>query len=108
MSPSASGWTFTTFYSFVGGYGGPYNKLTLANGSIYGFTNAEGAYGFGSIFKLTPANGAWTYTDLYDFTGGSDGAAPYGSLAVDGKGNIFGTTNIGGTDNQGIVFEIAP
>lgn len=108
MSPSASGWTFTTIYSFVGGYGGPYNKLTLAEGSIYGFTNGEGAYGYGSIFKLTPAKGAWDYTDLYDFTGGSDGGDPYGSVAVDGKGNIFGTTNIGGSTNQGIVFEITP
>jgi uncharacterized repeat protein (TIGR03803 family) len=108
MSPSANGWSFTTIYSFVGGYGGPYNKLTLANGSVYGFTNTDGANGFGSIFKLTLLNGVWIYTDLYDFTGGSDGADPYGSVAVDSKGNIFGTTNIGGSTNQGVVFEITP
>jgi uncharacterized repeat protein (TIGR03803 family) len=108
MSPSASGWTFTIIYSFFGGYGGPYNKLTLANGSIYGFTNADGVNGLGSVFKMTPANGGWTFTDLYDFIGGSDGRDPYGSLAVDSQGNIFGTTNIGGSTNQGIVFEITP
>src|ERR1700685_2582339 len=108
MSPSATGWIFTTIYSFVGGYGGPYNKLTLASGSIYGFTNGEAAYGYGSVFKMTPANGTWNFTDLYDFTGGNDGGDPYGSVAVDSKGNIFGTTNIGGTTNQGIVFEITP
>ena len=108
MSPSATGWIFTTIYSFVGGYGGPYNKLTLASGSIYGFTNGEAAYGYGSVFKMTPANGTWNFTDLYDFTGGNDGGDPYGSVAVDSKGNIFGTTNIGGSTNQGIVFEITP
>jgi len=109
LSPSGEGWTFSILYSFVGGYGGPYNKLTLdANGNLYGFTNAEGANGLGSIFKLAPGNGGWTFTDLYDFAGGSDGGLPYGSVAVDGKGNVFGTAVVGGTDNQGVVFEITP
>jgi uncharacterized repeat protein (TIGR03803 family) len=107
LSPSATGWTFTILYSLVGGYSGPYNKLTLdANGNIYGFTNSAGANGWGSAFKLTPYNGSWKFTDLYDFVAGNDGAAPYGSLAVDSDGNIFGTAVIGGTWNQGIVFEI--
>jgi uncharacterized repeat protein (TIGR03803 family) len=108
LSPSGKGWTFTTLYSFTGTYGGPYNKLTLANGNIYGFTEAEGANGLGSIFKLAPAKGGWTFTDLYDFVGGSEGAQPYGSVAVDSDGNVFGTANIGGSENQGVVFEITP
>ena len=108
LSPSAGGWTFTVLYSFTGGYGGPYNKLTLAKGSLYGFTNAEGANGLGSVFKLTKTNGTWTFTDLYDFTGGNNGASPYGSVAVDNKGDVFGTAAVGGTQNQGLVFEITP
>jgi uncharacterized repeat protein (TIGR03803 family) len=108
LSPSSTGWKFTALYSFVGGYGGPYNKLTFSNGSLYGFTNSEGAYGLGSIFKLTPGNGTWTLTDLYDFPGGSEGGLPYGSVAVDSAGNVFGTAVIGGTDNQGVIFEITP
>jgi uncharacterized repeat protein (TIGR03803 family) len=108
LSPSGKRWTFTTLYSLTGGYGGPYNKLTLANGNIYGFTEAEGANGRGSVFMLAPAKGGWTFTDLYDFTGGSDGAQPYGSVAVDSVGNIFGTANVGGSQNQGVVFEITP
>lgn len=108
LSPSATGWTFTTIYSFTGGYGGPYNKLTLANGSIYGFTESEGANGFGSVFKLTPHKGSWIFTDLHDFTGGAGGVLLYGSVAVDSKGNVFGTTNEGGSENQGLVFQIAP
>jgi uncharacterized repeat protein (TIGR03803 family) len=108
LSPSGKGWTFTVLYSFTGGYGGPYNKLTIAKGNIYGSTEADGANGFGSVFKLTPANGGWTFTDLHDFAGGSDGAALYGSVAVDSAGDVFGTTNEGGSDNQGLVFEITP
>jgi uncharacterized repeat protein (TIGR03803 family) len=108
LSPSNGSWTFAVLYSFVGGYGGPYNKLTFSKGSLYGFTNSEGAYGLGSIFKLTPSNGGWTLTDLYDFPGGSEGGLPYGSVAVDSAGNVFGTAVIGGTNNQGIIFEITP
>ena len=108
LSPSAEGWTFNVLYSFVGGYSGPYNKLTLANGNIYGFTNSAGANGLGSIFKLAPGNGGWTFSDLYDFVGGSEGGLPYGSVAVDRDGNVFGTAVVGGSENQGVVFEITP
>ena len=109
LSPSREGWTFTVIYSLPGGYGGPYNKLTLdRKGNIYGFTNSEAAHGFGSVFKLTPSDGSWTFTDLYDFTNGKDGGFPYGSLAVDDDGNIFGTAFDGGSQNQGVVFEITP
>lgn len=108
LSHSGKGWTLTTLYSFSGG-AGPYNKLTFdAKGNLYGSTNGDGANGFGSVFKLTPGKGGWTFTDLYDFTDGSDGGLPYGSVAVDTHGNIFGTTAVGGSDNQGVVFEITP
>jgi len=107
LLPSGGSWTLSVLYGFSGGFGGPYNKLTFdTDGNLYGATNGEGANGFGLVFKLTPRNGHWKFSDLYDFTGGSDGGFPYGSLAVDVRGNIFGTTNIGGSVNQGVVFEI--
>jgi uncharacterized repeat protein (TIGR03803 family) len=109
LSPSGGRWTFTTLYSFTGGYGGPYNKLTLdAKGNLYGALNGESVYGYGSVFKLTPGTSGWTYTDLYDFTNGTDGGLPYGSVAVDSAGNVFGTAVTGGSNNQGVVFEITP
>jgi uncharacterized repeat protein (TIGR03803 family) len=109
LSPSGTGWKLTTLHSFTGSFGGPYNKLIFdANGNLYGTTNGDGANGKGSVFKLTPSNGTWTFTDLYDFTGGDDGGTPYGSLAVDAQGNIFGTADLGGTKNLGVVFEITP
>jgi uncharacterized repeat protein (TIGR03803 family) len=109
LSPSASGWTLTTLYSFTGAFGGPYNKLTFdAKGNLYGATNSDGPFNLGSVFKLSPANGNWTYTDLYDFSGGSEGGLPYGSVAVDAEGDVFGTAVVGGSDNQGVVFEITP
>jgi uncharacterized repeat protein (TIGR03803 family) len=109
LSPSNGGWNFTVLYSFTGGYGGPYNKLTLdAQGNLYGVTNSDGANGMGAVFKLVPGDSGWTLTDLHDFAGGNDGILPYGSVAVDAKGNVFGTAAAGGSDNQGLVFEITP
>ena len=109
LSQSGGSWSFTLLYSFSGGYGGPYNQLTFdAKENLYGTTMGEGANGFGQIFRLTPNHGAWEFTDLYDFSDGSDGGDPYGGVAVDSHGNIFGTTNIGGSANQGVMFEITP
>ncbi len=106
LSPSGTSWNFTLLHSFSTYYG-PYNKLTLdSKGNVYGTCNGAGAYGVGSVFELTPSNGNWTFTDLYDFPGGANGAMPWGSVAVDAKGNVFGTTSIGGSNNDGVVFEI--
>jgi uncharacterized repeat protein (TIGR03803 family) len=99
--------TLTTLYSFSGFAGGVYNKLTFdPQGNLYGATNADGANLLGSVFMLSPNNGGWTFTSLHDFAGGNDGASPYGSVAVDANGNVFGTAAVGGTNNQGLVFEI--
>src|ERR1700678_2864408 len=49
--------------------------------------------------------------DLHTFTGdGNDGLTPNGPIAVDGNGNLFGTTFNGGDgcgDSCGVVFETA-
>jgi uncharacterized repeat protein (TIGR03803 family) len=88
-------------------------SLTIdATGNLYGTAREDGAYGWGSVFKLTPGNGGWTYTDLYDFTGGSDGGQPQGSVVLDGVGDLFGVTPWGGVgqgySGYGVVWEIRP
>jgi uncharacterized repeat protein (TIGR03803 family) len=109
LSPSGGGYTFATLYSFTGGYGGPYNKLAFdAEGNLYGATEGDGAKGDGMVFKLTPSQSGWTLSDLHDFTDGTDGGVPYGGVAVDAQGNIFGTASLGGVTNHGLVFEIMP
>jgi uncharacterized repeat protein (TIGR03803 family) len=44
---------------------------------------------------------------LYSFTG-SDGSVPYPALIFDAKGNLYGTTLVGGTSGAGTVFELTP
>ena len=45
-------------------------------------------------------------TTLVNFDS-ANGATPHGSLIADAHGNLFGTTNLGGANGLGTVFEIA-
>jgi uncharacterized repeat protein (TIGR03803 family) len=45
-------------------------------------------------------------TVLHSFSG-SDGGVPYG-LMLDPSGTLYGTTNVGGTQNDGVVFALTP
>lgn len=108
MSPSNGGWTFTVLYTFSTPAAGPFSGLAMdAAGNLYGTTYQGGLYNDGSVFELSPSNGGgWTYTDLYNFTGGTDGGWPEGDVALDGNGNIYGITTGGGSSSKGVVWEI--
>jgi uncharacterized repeat protein (TIGR03803 family) len=73
----------------------------------------EGPHGQGVVFELSPSGGGqWTYNILYGFCaqqGCADGRTPqYGSLVFDAAGNLYGTTQGGGSQNYGTVFELTP
>ena len=62
-----------------------------------------------AIAALTAgASQAQTFSILYNFKGQPDGANPYGALVEDSSGNLYGTTQIGGTSNLGSVFKVDP
>ena len=61
------------------------------------------------VFELTPAaGGTWTEKVLYSFSGGTDGDQPAAGLIFDAAGNLYGTTYVGGTSDNGTVFELTP
>jgi len=114
---SAGTWNYNLTYGLSGDEG-PQASLTMDSaGNLYGTTYADGAYNYGNVFELTPSANGWIYTDLYDFTGGSDGRNPISNVAIDGQGNLYGTASRGGSGpctNQyygngcGTVWEITP
>lgn len=105
---SASG-NFMVLHNFAGGVtdgANPFAGLVLdANGNLYGVTYNGGASGMGTVFKIDTSLNA---TTLYSFTGGNDGANPYGGLALDSAGDIYGTTYDGGASGFGTVFKLDP
>ncbi len=110
LTPSSGGWTFTVLYSLPGwGISGTFRDLYLdASGNLYATTHCDGAYDSGTVYELTLSNGTWTYNSLYVFTGGSDGQYSFSNVVFDKQGNLFGTTNIGGANGYGVIFEITP
>jgi len=110
-TPSDAGWTVSVIYSFSGGSSStaclPTSGVVLDSaGNLYGTADQCGIGNQGSVYRLTPSAGGWTETTLHEFTGGSDGAQPYGGLLLDASGNLYGTTIAGGVGNTGVVFEL--
>ncbi len=98
-------WLKTTLHQF--GWGrmfGPDSPLILRNGNIYGTTSSpEG----GALFELQPPStpgGDWNTIILHLFT---NGETPYGSLAMDDSGAIFGTTMTVGHPS-GTAYKVVP
>ena len=98
--------------SFNGADGAyPYNGLIAdAAGDLFGTTyntHVGGVDGDGTVFEIPYINGSYasTPTTLVSFTG-TDEDGPIGSLITDAAGNLFGTTNGGGANGDGTVFEL--
>jgi uncharacterized repeat protein (TIGR03803 family) len=126
LTPSNSGYTASVVYAFQGGSDGasPYNNVLSLNsdGSFYAMTRLGGSAsvftctgGCGTALLLTPSGGGYTDTVLYAFGQTcSDGLWPQGGLYADASGNLFGTTQYGGSASEcngignGNVFELTP
>lgn len=84
----------------------PYAGLVRdAAGNLYGTTFGGGRYGSGTVYKIDVSGNE---SVLYSFRGGSDGELPSSSLVLDVAGNLYGTTDAGGTHNVGTVFKVSP
>lgn len=113
-------WTENILYNFTQGsvYNGegfgtnPSGLIFDSAGNLYGETEFGGSAGYGTVFELSPSGQNWIYKDIYDFAGGSDGNGPQGGLVFDAAGNLYGTTETGGTGAGchraacGTVFEL--
>lgn len=118
---SGTGWILTPLYSFTGGNDGsaPFGRVTIGHdGTLYGTTHGVSCFAgvdCGTVFRLRPPASAprsalapWSETVLYRFTGGSDGQGPQGDLTFDQSGNIYGTTEFGGSSDYGVVYQLTP
>jgi uncharacterized repeat protein (TIGR03803 family) len=102
----------TVLHNFTGGNDGAYPNGVIRDfkGNLYGAasdggTSGVGAAGYGVVYKLDPSGNE---TALYNFTGGNDGAYPSSPLVLDWAGNLYGTTQLGGTADLGVVFKLDP
>jgi uncharacterized repeat protein (TIGR03803 family) len=103
-------WMETLLHSFGNGSDGSlpdHGDLTIdPQGNLYGTTYEGGSFGWGTVYKLTPSGGGWTYQMLYSFSGGTDGGYPVSGVVLDAVGNLYGTTQVGGMSNWGVVYQL--
>ncbi len=74
-----------------------------AAGNIYGTTSfnwpQSGQFG-GTVFEVSRSNGVWSEATLHQFGSAPDGSSPQSGLIRDPNGNLYGTTEEGGTNAQ--------
>lgn len=111
-------WKDKLLYRFSDGKDGNSPQAGLipdAHGNLYG-TARDGNPTWGSVFKITPPKqkgGSWTFSAIYGFRGAPDGGNPTAGLIFNKQGNLYGTTQNGGTGacnpaGCGTVFEVTP
>jgi len=103
-------WTFTLLHDFTAGTSDGWSAqdglVRDQWGNLYGTTlwggyegNPDcGEIGCGTAFEVSPPatpGGSWTEQVLHFFGMGDDGFDPEGGLALDAKGNLYGTTYSG-------------
>jgi uncharacterized repeat protein (TIGR03803 family) len=126
----AAAQTETVLHNFddngTDGYQSYAGLISDASGNLYGTTTRGGTnlkcysenIGCGTVFELSPAaGGGWTESILHDFNNnGTDGFEPLAAMVFDASGNLYGTTQGGGSGTGcgggslgcGTAFELTP
>jgi uncharacterized repeat protein (TIGR03803 family) len=118
LSPPLEGgqWTETVLWSFGSTEtDGAYPRLGTLNwdaaGNLCGTTEHGGVNGLngqGTVYELSlNSTGGWTETIIHSFDG-QNGASPASGVAIDNAGNLYGTTEAGGSAELGLVYMLSP
>jgi uncharacterized repeat protein (TIGR03803 family) len=108
-----AGKQLTVLHSFKGPPDGdnPYAALLLdGGGNLYGTTASGGEpYGAGTVFELS-ASGKEHVLHRFraNYKVQHDGEIPETAVVRDAQGNLYGTTEEGGPNGAGVVYEITP
>jgi uncharacterized repeat protein (TIGR03803 family) len=106
--------TYSALYTYsinAGSYSGIVPAGFIAQGRdglLYSTIANNGTLSRGTTFKMSLSG---TPTTLYNFCSQpscTDGTYPEGGLTLSSDGNLYGTTNSGGTKNSGTVFKMTP
>ena len=106
LTRSGSGWNESVLWSFTGHLDGSFPASGVVfdrAGNLYGTASDGGTYNAGVVYELSPSGLGWTQQTLYSFTN-QDQPPPYGGVAMDAQGNLYGTT--GGDTGGAEAYEL--
>lgn len=78
--------------------------LRTSDGVLYGATIKSDSAGV--VYALTPSGGGYVQTVVHDFNLQTDGRAPLAGVVADKAGHLYGTTQSGGDNGCGTVFQL--
>jgi len=104
--------SFTSLHQFVNlvtDGAGPNGILTQGrDGNFYGTTSGGGTNNNGTVFKITAEGTLTTIWHFGSLSNNMDGKWPLAGLVQGSDGSFYGTTQLGGTNNNGTAFKITP
>lgn len=106
-------WEETVLHSFdpTADAFNPMDGLVIdKSGRLYGTALYGGDdWPLGAVFEVQLVNGQWQESVIHSFEATGDGQSPYGPLALDSQGRLYGTTFgsiVNGVGGAGIVFQL--
>ena len=108
---NADGSSFTPLHEFLSTWdaGEPFGGVTLYSNTFYGaaLSGNSSSGNYGIIYRMNPDGSS--FTNVYNFSGGSDGAGPESTLVLNGN-TLYGITPLGGsafsTSGDGTLFAV--
>ena len=108
LAPGSGGWKETVLHSFG------FNSHGCCPQASVVMDKAGNLFGTASVaFELSWGTGGWKETVLHDFTGQhGDGSGAYAGLIMDTNGNLYGQTELGGSNRCGggcgTIYQLTP
>jgi uncharacterized repeat protein (TIGR03803 family) len=104
MNKDGSNYTVLKNFDAVNDLRYPYTGVTIYGNYVYGVCGYGGAENKGGIFRIKKDGS--DYQELHVFAGATDGNSPRSIPIIANNGKLYGTTDFGGTNGEGIVFRI--
>jgi uncharacterized repeat protein (TIGR03803 family) len=111
---AASAQTYTKLYTYpigAGAYSGigfPQVMSQGRDGDLYSTIQNDGTHNVGTVYKMTTAGAPTTVYNFCSLTSCADGSYPFGGVTLGFDGNLYATTQGGGTHGAGTVFKVTP
>lgn len=109
MQKNGTGITILHSFSSFDGYYPRGAMVEGADGWMYGATSQGGSpavSAYGTVFKMTKTGGSYTVLRSFSYSAGSNGVYVSPTIALGSGGYLYGTTRIGGTNSDGVIFRM--